>query len=144
MSLAAILRHLYPGIVIGEQGAECSIAMDADGVSQIETWNRPEPLPTAAEIEAARKPAALAMVSQRIKEEARQRILAVLPEWKQANATARAVELVAAGQASGPEWEAMQASWGWVKAVRQHSNALEAQAAELDDPTSLDITAGWP
>lgn len=87
---------------------------------------------------------ALPVVQARIKEEARQRIVAVMPEWKQANATARAVELISLGQASGAEWDALQAAWAWVKAVRDHSNSLEAQAAAMDDPLALDITVGWP
>lgn len=38
----------------------------------------------------------------------------------------------------------MQAAWEWVKAVRGYSNTLEQQAAQMDDPTKLDIEAGWP
>lgn len=86
----------------------------------------------------------LAQVTAAIKETARARITAVMPEWKQANATARAVELVSMGQTSGPEWEAMQAAWAWVKAVRAYSDALEVQAAALEHPMSLDISANWP
>lgn len=78
----------------------------------------------------------------KIKAKARDVILSRLPEWKQANMTARAVELVGAGQASGAEWDAMQALWAWVKAVREHSDALEAQA--LASPQTVDIEAGWP
>lgn len=144
MNLAAVLRRLYPGIVIGEQGqSECTIEM-LNGSPRIEQWHRQDPQPTMAEIEAAWPAVRLAGVTAAIKAKARAQILSVLPEWKQANSTARAVELVAAGQASGPEWEAMQAAWAWVKAVREYSNTLEQQAAQMADPTTLDIEAGWP
>ena len=63
MNLAAVLGYMYPGIQIGEIGSECSIAMGADGVPYIETWNRPESQPTEAEIEAA-APAALAAAAR--------------------------------------------------------------------------------
>jgi TPP-dependent indolepyruvate ferredoxin oxidoreductase alpha subunit len=53
MNLAAVLRSLYPGIVIGEQGqSECTIEL-RDGVPRIEQWSRPEKQPTTQEIEAA-------------------------------------------------------------------------------------------
>jgi hypothetical protein len=53
MNLAAVLRSLYPGIVIGEQGqSECTIEL-RDGVPRIEQWSRPEKQPTIQEIEAA-------------------------------------------------------------------------------------------
>lgn len=59
MNIAKILEVLRPGIVIGEQGSECSIAMGADGVPYIETWNRADKPPTPEELKAA-EPAALA------------------------------------------------------------------------------------
>lgn len=76
-----------------------------------------------------------------IKLEARRRITTRYPEWKQSNMTARVVELVGAGQASGVEWDALQAAWGWVKAVRAHSDALEASVLA---GAVVDIYAGWP
>lgn len=65
MNLSAVLQHLFPGIEIGEQGSECSIFMGADGVPRIETWNRPEPQPTAEELEASR-PAAEAWAARQV------------------------------------------------------------------------------
>lgn len=121
------------------EGAGIQVWTDADGVQ----CSHPEA--AQAIIDAFDQKAwELTQVIPAIKEEARKRIVSVLPEWKQANATARAVELVSLGQASGPEWEAMQSAWAWVKAVRAHSDILEAQAALLDHPLTLDITAGWP
>lgn len=103
-----------------------------------------DPRHTPEQIEAAAHDAAVAWITAKIKAEAQQRILARLPQWRQNNATARAVELISLGEASGPEWEALQAAWGWVKATREHSNALEAQAAQAEDPMAFDFTAGWP
>lgn len=95
---------------------------------------------TAAEILEVTKAARIVAV----KLKARAVILARMPEWKQANATARAVELVSLGQASGPEWQAMQAAWAWVRSVREYSDRLEAAVAASDDPGSIDISTGWP
>lgn len=67
-----------------------------------------------------------------VKLEARNRILARYPEWKQANMTARGVELVnlRAGRAwtveEQAEADALQAAWDWVKAVRSASDVIEA------------------
>lgn len=59
MNISRILETLYPDIQIGEQGAECSIAMGADGTPYIETWRRVEKQPTLEDLKAA-EPAALA------------------------------------------------------------------------------------
>lgn len=59
MNLARIIEILRPGIVIGEQGSECSIALGPDGVPYIETWKRADKQPTREEIAAA-EPEALA------------------------------------------------------------------------------------
>lgn len=67
------------------------------------------------------------------KAEANSRILAILPEWKQRNYTARAVEKVAAGEVGDEEWNTMQTAWGQVNAVRTASDAIEAEIAVLSD-----------
>lgn len=67
------------------------------------------------------------------KAEANRRIIAILPEWKQRNYTARAVEKVAAGEVGDDEWNAMQTSWQQIKAVRVASDAIEAEIAALTD-----------
>jgi hypothetical protein len=67
-----------------------------------------------------------------IKIEARSRILEKYPEWKQANMTARMVELNKI-RASVGSWTAgeqievdvIQSAWDWVKSVRSASDALE-------------------
>lgn len=66
-----------------------------------------------------------------VKMEAQRRILVILPEWKQRNLTARAAELAMIGQANWTEeeqaeWDAGQALWNQIKAIRVASDALEA------------------
>lgn len=83
-----------------------------------------------------------------VKAEARGRILARYPDWKQANMTARGVELafkVAQGEtlreAETTEIAALQGVWGWIKAVREASNALET----LDPvPAGFADDGYWP
>ena len=66
-----------------------------------------------------------------VKDEARRRILAIAPEWKQANLTARAAELtdIKHGRAlTGPEQAeetAIRAVWSQIKAIRTASDAAE-------------------
>lgn len=85
---------------------------------------------------------------QDVKDEARRRILAVYPEWKQANMTARGVELTRK-LAQGDAWteaeeadaEALQDAWGWIRSVRTASDAIEAMT-----PIPLDFCddSRWP
>lgn len=77
-----------------------------------------------------------------IKEEARRRILKVYPEWKQANMTARAVELQDIWRIN-QSWsvdeqydsDALKAAWAWIKNIRHKSNLLEAMDPIPDDYT---------
>lgn len=73
-----------------------------------------------------------------VKAEARRRILARLPEWKQANLTARGVELLRKGEASWTaqelaEADGIHAVWDWVKSVRLASDAIEATSPIPED-----------
>ena len=66
-----------------------------------------------------------------VKQEASRRILAICPDWKQRNLTARAAELAIKGvdnwtAEEQAEHAAGQAIWDKVKAVRARSNELEA------------------
>ena len=88
-----------------------------------------------------------------IKAEARRRIVARLPEWKQANMIARMTELLLVGPAQWTpaeqaEADALRAAWAWVKAIRAKSDELEAAAAgkTLDEVEALAIfrDATWP
>lgn len=109
-------------------------------------WRSNKPRPTDAEIAAAAPPAAQAAKRLAIKTTARQIILSRYPEWRQANLTARAVELVSLGETSGPEWQQMQAIWGWIKAVRARSDLLEADVAACTTVEAVEgiVIGGWP
>lgn len=80
-----------------------------------------------------------------VKGEARRRIIARFPDWKQTNMVARALELTRKGAGLTPEEQTeatqLQAAWDWIKAVRAASDALEAM-----DPIPADFTADqrWP
>lgn len=71
-----------------------------------------------------------AALSQEIKDDAISRvnvctqaeIYRLYPQWKQANMTARAVELMALGETEGGEWETIKAAWEDIKALRNSSN----------------------
>jgi hypothetical protein len=72
------------------------------------------------------------VTAEMIKAEAGKRILVRYPQWKQANMTARMVELNKI-RASVGSWTAgeqievdvIQSAWDWVKSVRSASDALE-------------------
>lgn len=85
---------------------------------------------------------------QETKAEANRRILAILPEWKQRNYTARAVEKVANGEVGDDEWNAMQTAWLQIKAIRVASDAIETEIAALTDEQAgqYDVAASplWP
>ena len=71
-----------------------------------------------------------AMMVTNVKKEAQRRIIAIIPEWKQRNLTARAAELAIKGVTNWTaeetaEHEAGQAVWDQVNTVREKSNLLE-------------------
>lgn len=109
-------------------------------------WLSNKPRPTDAEIAAATLPAAQAAKRLAIKQTARQTILARYPEWRQANLTARAVELVSLGETSGAEWQQMQSIWAWIKVVRARSDLLEADVAACTTVEAVEgiVIGGWP
>ena len=81
-----------------------------------------------------------------IKAEAKRRILALLPAWKQRNLTARGVELTLARAVNGKwsdaeaaEAAGIQAQWDKVKAIRAASDDLEKSL-----PTDYTADARWP
>lgn len=82
-----------------------------------------------------------------VKAEARRRIVSRYPDWKQANMTARGLELVSLGvnitADEAAEMDALRAAWSWIKSVRAASDAIEVRLAEQPD---LDIAADhlWP
>lgn len=94
----------------------------------------------------------LAALIAAAKAEARRRILAIIPEWKQANATARAVEIVydqLLGQASESdlaELAAIQGVHDRVKAIRVASDLIEGDiVGGMVSATSQVVTSPrWP
>jgi len=50
------------------------------------------------------------------------KILTLYPQYRQANLTARAVELQSLGEVGSPEWLVIQAIWEWIKSIRTASN----------------------
>jgi hypothetical protein len=67
----------------------------------------------------------------RVNQRAGEIILLRFPQWKQANLTARAVELQSIGtenwtESEAQEWTGITAAWAWVKSVRAQSNVAVA------------------
>lgn len=92
-----------------------------------------------------------AVIHQRIKQAARAHILASLPEWKQANATARGLELTRVGMTRAltepeqAELAGLEYAWAWVKSIRTLSDVAEAELAGM---TRAELDAwtepSWP
>ena len=113
-----------------------------NGLYELDLPNGTTRFATDAEVLAATQAAKRAA----IKQAARQIILARYPEWRQANLTARAVELVSLGETSGPEWQQMQSIWAWIKDVRARSDLLEADVATCTTVEAVEgiVIGGWP
>ena len=113
-----------------------------NGLYELDLPNGTTRFATDAEVLAATQAAKRAA----IKQAARQTILARYPDWMQANLTARAVELVSLSELSGPEWARMQSIWAWIKAVRAHSDLLEADVANCTTVEAVEniVIGGWP
>lgn len=58
-----------------------------------------------------------------------EKILALYPQYKQANLTARFVELITLNETDSEEGVAIQAAWDWIKEVRSSSNSAYELAA---------------
>lgn len=74
-------------------------------------------------------------------------ILERFPDWKQANMTARAVELQDLWRRNGgwtpgekAEADALNAAWDWIKSVRAYSDDLEREVMAL---TTVDDVCRW-
>lgn len=95
-----------------------------------------------------------ARIIAQIKQDAAEHILAVLPQWKQANMTARAVELAEIRESramtadESAQHQALLGAWAWVRSVRTASDVAEADVAamtraELDAWVMPELQA-WP
>lgn len=88
-----------------------------------------------------------------VKAEAQRRIYAVAPAWKQANLTARAAELVLLypgtkgddlPEPMRTEFREGKSVWDRIKAIRAASGVIEEAVAMAADPTTVDLSVGWP
>jgi hypothetical protein len=112
-------------------------------------WQDPDcDPPTLEEVRAKQAELEAADRVNAVKAEARRRITQRFPDWKQANMTARGVELlnirVAAGSWTAPQAQEageLGAAWDWIKAVRAASNAIEALAPI---PADFASDTRWP
>lgn len=107
----------------------------AKGRTEVLEWlaqgNTPEPEFTPTQLETLR--------IQAIKTEAMNRILDILPEWKQRNLLARSIELqnklylgiITADEQS--EMDALQSQWDSIKAIRETSDAAELAGTAPED-----------
>lgn len=125
-----------------------SLTVDAGAKT---VWRQALVRPLAPEEIAAAAANSRSALKTAVKAEAARRILAVAPDWKQRNLTARAAELALRGQpfsaAEQAEITAGQAIWAAIKAVRVASGEIEAAIDACDDPAALaawDVAAGWP
>lgn len=110
-----------------------------------DAWTRTWIVQTDAELRAR--------IVEQIKHAARDHILGPLPEWRQANATARALQITrieaerALTESEQGELAALESAWAWVVAVRQASDAIEADVAGMTraelDAWTMPALPGW-
>lgn len=89
---------------------------------------------------------------QEIKAAAYAKIIAIVPEWKQRNLTAQATQLLKKGAANWTQddqdaWDAGDAVWASVKAVRDASDVGEAAvdaASSVADAKTAYSNMEWP
>jgi hypothetical protein len=163
------LEQLFPGITFGYYGENADCVM-ADG--QIVEWNRPEPKPTQAEIDAATIPAKRAQIIQQINAERDRREQLNFPYagklidsdpvsvQRITVASSTASMALSAGVPFELDWSCadntllmldamgvlgmMQALGSHGLALHMHSRGLKAAVLASEDPESIDILAGWP
>ena len=80
------------------------------------------------------------VTGEMVKQEARRRILAIAPDWKQRNLNAEQAALLKKGQENWDademaRWSAAEAIWIQINAVRAASNTIEALSPIPDDYT---------
>lgn len=117
------------------------VTVSADEV----TWTWSVRAKDAQEVAALRE----ARIAQ-VKAQAAGRILALYPEWRQRNMTARAVVLLriakdrAWTQAEAEESAQLESAWAAVDAIRTRSNEIEATIpAEVAAIAAFDAGHGW-
>lgn len=164
-SLSQCLAHIYPDLDF-ELG--CVLQDDADGNGpRIVAWNDPRPQPTPDEIEVAAKPAAVAIVTQRIKSERDRRKelgVTVGAHRFHSDDPSRIQQLglvmMGASMPAGIKWKTMDGTFAdMTPTLAQQVFAAQAQrdmtlfavceqhiagARAADDPLKYDYSAGWP
>ena len=164
-NLPQVIGYLCHGIDL-ESG--CRIVDRGDGAGlQIAEWNDPRPQPTPDEIEVAAKPAAVAIVTQRIKSERDRRKelgVAVGAHRFHSDDPSRIQQLglvmMGASMPAGIKWKTMDGSFAdMTPQLAQQIFAAQAArdmalfavceqhiaaAALADDPLAYDYSAGWP
>lgn len=163
MSLSLTLKYLFPNI---DFRADCFLQDEGNG-PYIAAWLRPEPQPSADQIESARHPAALALVTQQIKAERDRRKIAGTPVGahffhSDPDSRIQQIGLVMMGASlpAGIQWKTLggafvemtpqlagqifQATASRDVALFAAAEAHIAAAAASADPLAYDFTAGWP
>lgn len=173
IGLAAALRHLFPGIILGpnQGGVECALFSDGENES-IVMWNRQEPQPTQSEIDAVILPAKRAQIIEQINTERDRREQTTFPYagklidsdpvsvQRITVAASTAQMALAAGVPFELNWSCADNSLltldamgvlGMMQALGLHgvhlhyySRALKAEVLASEDPDSIDILTGWP
>lgn len=166
--LATTLTQLYPGIEFVE---ECRLQDDGAG-PYIAQWNRPEPQPTQAEIDAAILPARRAQILGQINAERDRREQTTFPyAGKLIDSDPVSVQRITVASSTAQmalsanvpyelDWACadnslltldamgvlgmMQALGSHGLALHMHSRGLKAAVLASGDPESIDILTGWP
>lgn len=139
-------------------GLHGAISAAGHGMRQHDgVWLSDDEAAVQAIIDAYPASSTAAPIIAEIKQHARERILARYPDWKQANMTARSLELtglLATGTtltgAEQAELTAMKGVWAWIKSMRAKSNEHEAALAVLVAASDFagilayDWRIGWP
>lgn len=160
----AALAYLFPGI---DFAVDVDIEDNGTG-PRIARWNRQDPQPSAEEIEAAALPAARAAIWERIKAERDRRIQeqGYVAGGKRfhgdtfSRTQQMGLVMLGANIPPGLQWKTMDGSFITMTttlaqqvfaaaaasdiALFGHAEALRAQVNAAEDPSSVDITAGWP
>lgn len=166
--IAECISYLIPGI---DFLSECIIEDHGNG-PYIAQWNRPEPQPTQAEIEAAKPHALRSRIIQQINTERDRREQLNFPYagklidsdpvsvQRITVAASTASMALSAGVPYQLDWscadnslltmdalgvlEMMQALGLHGLALHMYSRSLKAAVLASDDPESIDILTGWP
>jgi hypothetical protein len=128
------LTRLEDGVAIREWGGPGNVCVDVPAPLVLPTGEQVRGPVGGVDYAGYRlDPWMAELPSSAVKTEARRRIVARYPDWKQANMLARGLELqdifrrvgawTAAEQA---EAAALDAAWAWIKAIRQVSDSIEA------------------